>query len=124
MKKLALSLALSGLTLATVAARPASVTGTYVEARTAEVFAGACIMNGEAATTGREALLAWKVDRGSVNGVSAYVVKGQRFDRYAADSAMHKFTVKLTQICVRPSSMLCENTDPCSGETNCGKIER
>jgi len=70
MKKLALSLALSGLTLATVAARPASVTGTYVEARTAEVFAGACIMNGEAATTGREALLAWKVDRGQVNGVS------------------------------------------------------
>ena len=70
MKKLALSLALSGLTLATVAARPASVTGTYVEARTAEVFAGACIMNGEAATTGREALLAWKVGRGQMNGVT------------------------------------------------------
>ena len=48
----------------------ASVTGTYVEARTAEVFAGACIMNGEAATTGREALLAWKVDRGRCNGVA------------------------------------------------------
>ena len=25
---------------------------------------------------------------GSVNGISAYVVKGQRFDRYAADSGM------------------------------------
>jgi len=70
MKKLALSFALSSLTLATLAAKPASVTGTYVEARTAEVFAGACIMNGEAATAGREALLAWKVDRGQVNGVS------------------------------------------------------
>ena len=70
MKKLALSFALSSLTLATLAAKPASVTGTYVEARTAEVFAGACIMNGEAATTGREALLAWKVDRGQVNGVT------------------------------------------------------
>jgi hypothetical protein len=54
----------------TVAARPASVTGTYVEARTAEVFAGACIMNGEAGTAGREALLAWKVDRGQVDGVA------------------------------------------------------
>jgi len=70
MKKLALSLVLSSLTLATLAARPASVTGTYVEARTAEVFAGACVMNGEAATTGREALLAWKVDRGQVDGVT------------------------------------------------------
>jgi hypothetical protein len=55
---------------ATLAAKPASVTGTYVEARTAEVFAGACIMNGEAGTAGREALLAWKVDRGQVNGVA------------------------------------------------------
>ena len=27
-------------------------------------------MNGEAATTGREALLAWKVDRGSFDGVA------------------------------------------------------
>jgi hypothetical protein len=70
MKKIALSLALSSLTLATLSARPASVTGTYVEARTAEVFAGACVMNGEAATTGREALLAWKVDHGQVNGVA------------------------------------------------------
>ena len=70
MKKIALSFALSSLTLATLYARPATLTGTYVEARTAEVFAGACIMNGEAATTGREALLAWKVDRGQVNGVS------------------------------------------------------
>jgi len=70
MKKIALTIALSTLTIATLAARPASVTGTYVEARTAEVFAGACVMNGEAATTGREALLAWKIDRGQVNGVS------------------------------------------------------
>ncbi|HMC75620.1 MAG TPA: DUF1326 domain-containing protein [Vicinamibacterales bacterium] len=70
MKNLALALALSTLTLATLSAGPATISGTYVEARTAEVFAGACVMNGEAATTGREALLAWKVDRGQVNGVS------------------------------------------------------
>jgi hypothetical protein len=70
MKKIALAFAFSGLTLASLAAKPASITGTYVEARTAEVFAGACVMNGEAATTGREALLAWKVDHGQMNGVS------------------------------------------------------
>jgi hypothetical protein len=70
MKKIALSVALAGLMFATLAARPASVTGTYVEARTAEVFTGACIMNGEAATAGREALLAWKVDHGQINGVA------------------------------------------------------
>src|SRR5688572_13418932 len=70
MKKIVLSVALSGVMAATRAATGPSVTGTYVEARTAEVFAGACVMNGEAATTGREALLAWKVDRGQVNGVT------------------------------------------------------
>ncbi len=47
-----------------------SVTGTYVEARTAEVFAGGCVMNSEAETMGRQALLAWRVDRGNVAGVA------------------------------------------------------
>jgi hypothetical protein len=47
----------------------ASVTGEYVEARTAEVFTGGCIMGSEAETVGRQAVLAWKVDRGSFNGV-------------------------------------------------------
>jgi hypothetical protein len=47
-----------------------TVTGTYVEARTAEVFTGGCIMNSEAETMGKEAILAWKVDRGSFNGTS------------------------------------------------------
>src|SRR6185436_11338796 len=47
-----------------------TVSGEYVEARTAEVFTGGCIMNSEAETMGRQALLAWKVDRGSFNGVA------------------------------------------------------
>src|SRR2546429_6605946 len=46
-----------------------SVSGAYVEARTAEVFTGGCIMNSEAETMGKQAVLAWKVDRGSFNGV-------------------------------------------------------
>ncbi len=47
-----------------------SISGKYVEARTAEVFTGACIMSSEADTVGRQAVLAWKVDHGTFNGVS------------------------------------------------------
>jgi hypothetical protein len=47
-----------------------SVSGQYVEARTAEIFTGGCIMGSEAETMGKQAVLAWKVDRGTVNGVS------------------------------------------------------
>src|ERR1700687_1252778 len=52
------------------AAGKATVTGEYVEARTAEIFTGGCIMGSEAETVGKQAVLAWKVDRGSFNGVS------------------------------------------------------
>ena len=64
---------LAGAIAAPLGARGVSdnaVSGAYVEARTAEVFTGGCIMNSEAAMGGHEALLAWKVDRGSIDGVS------------------------------------------------------
>jgi hypothetical protein len=48
----------------------ATVSGAYVEARTAEVFTGGCVMNSEAETVGKQAVLAWKVDRGSFNGIA------------------------------------------------------
>ena len=73
MKHVVAAAAMALMAAAPLAARGpsgASVSGSYVEARTAEVFTGGCIMNGEAATTGREALLVWKVDRGSFDGVS------------------------------------------------------
>jgi hypothetical protein len=60
---------LSAVAAATLSAAGPALTGTYVEARTSEVFAGGCIMNSEAGTYGREALLAWKVDSGRFNGV-------------------------------------------------------
>ena len=47
-----------------------TVSGEYVEARTAEVFTGGCIMSSEAETIGKQAVLAWKVNHGSFNGVS------------------------------------------------------
>lgn len=45
------------------------ITGEYVEARTAEVFAGGCIMNSEAETMGRQAVMAWRITSGAFQGV-------------------------------------------------------
>lgn len=53
--------------LAPAASTP--ISGDYVEARTASVFAGACHYNGELVTTGREAVAAWKFSAGQWNGV-------------------------------------------------------
>ena len=62
--------ALVGLAVSPLMAGTGSVSGKYVEARTAEVFTGGCIMGSEAETVGKQAVLAWKVDRGSFKGVS------------------------------------------------------
>jgi hypothetical protein len=63
--------ALLAATPALLAASGATaVTGDYVEARTAEVFAGGCIQGSEGEGAGREAILAWRVGRGQVNGVA------------------------------------------------------
>jgi hypothetical protein len=58
------------LTAATFADDRSRVVGEYVEARTAEVFAGGCIMNSEAETAGRQAILAWRITTGRYNGVT------------------------------------------------------
>jgi hypothetical protein len=47
-----------------------ALTGDYVEARTAEVFAGGCIMSSEAETIGRQAVMAWRINRGALDGVT------------------------------------------------------
>ena len=49
---------------------PATVTGDYVEVRTAEIFTGGCILGSEWESLGREAIMAWRVSRGAVNGTS------------------------------------------------------
>lgn len=70
MTRAALALATLLIAAPALAADAPTVTGTYVEARTAEVFAGGCIMNSEAETMGKQAVLAWRVDTGRVGGVS------------------------------------------------------
>lgn len=55
---------------AALAASPAEhARGTYLEARSAQVFIGGCIMSSEADTMGREAVLSWHLDAGTVNGI-------------------------------------------------------
>jgi hypothetical protein len=47
----------------------AELQGDYVEARTADVFTGPCFSNAEVFIYGSQAVMAWKVERGSYNGV-------------------------------------------------------
>lgn len=69
----ALLLAVALMALAAAPARAGdAIVGQYVEARTAEVFAGGCIMSSEAETIGRQAVMAWRIDSG--------VYQGQRLD--------------------------------------------
>ena len=74
MSRITVALALAGLVAGSVVLQAASGNGTvrgqYVESRTAEVFTGGCIMNSEAETMGRQGVLAWNVDRGSLEGVA------------------------------------------------------
>src|SRR5262245_42466036 len=70
MKRMIVLAAMIGMGAAPLLEGGSSVSGSYVEARTAEVYTGGCVMNSEAGTMGKEAVLAWKVDNGSYNGVS------------------------------------------------------
>ena len=73
-----------------IAGRPDTVRGSYVEARTAEVFTGGCIMGSEAGTVGKEAVLAWKVDRGMFNGVRSTACRSSPWSPAIAISASRK----------------------------------
>jgi len=57
-----------------LAGRPAcaapGVSGDYIEARSCNVYAGACHAQGEYTTAGRQAILAWNVRHGSYQNVS------------------------------------------------------
>jgi hypothetical protein len=59
----------AGTGLRAASDRPA-ISGDYVEVRTAEVFTGPCMLGNEADSLGREAILAWRVSSGAVNGVN------------------------------------------------------
>lgn len=60
-----------GLVVLTIAAPvgAAEITGQYVEARTCDIWTGPCFANAEMNLSGKHALLAWKIDRGTIDGV-------------------------------------------------------
>jgi hypothetical protein len=47
----------------------ATVTGSYIEARNADVYTGPCYANSEVNMMGNLAVVGWKIDRGTVEGV-------------------------------------------------------
>ncbi|HWC96739.1 MAG TPA: DUF1326 domain-containing protein [Candidatus Sulfopaludibacter sp.] len=48
---------------------PRTITGTYIEARTADIFTGPCFANGEVEMAGKEAVFGWKINSGKWQGV-------------------------------------------------------
>jgi hypothetical protein len=60
-----------------------TITGEYLEARTCDVYTGPCFANAEMSLAGKEAVMAWKVDRGTWKDVTldglgvALVVKAE-----------------------------------------------
>lgn len=57
------------LTVGVSAYASPTLSGEYIEARTLNVYTGACHANGESVTAGREAMMIWSVREGSYNGV-------------------------------------------------------
>src|SRR4029078_8795987 len=60
---------LSLVALALPAAAADSVTGTYLESRTCQVYTGPCFANAETALGGREAVMAWNIETGKKDNV-------------------------------------------------------
>ena len=69
MKRLALSLCLAGSMMAAGLQNRTQLRGTYIEARTADVFTGPCFANSEVELVGNLAVFGWKINAGTWEGV-------------------------------------------------------
>ncbi len=47
----------------------AELKGDYLETRTCDVYTGPCFANGQVGLTGRDAIMAWSIERGDYDGV-------------------------------------------------------
>lgn len=65
-----LMLGLAGCLLNGSLALAATITGEYLEARSCDVYTGPCFANAEMDLAGKEAVMVWKVEEGSWNGVN------------------------------------------------------
>lgn len=63
------TLILSTVATAGLALGANAVRGEYVEARTADVFTGACFANSEAGIVGELAVMGWRISKGTFDGV-------------------------------------------------------
>jgi hypothetical protein len=71
MRKLFFSVAAGLVVLVLSAAGQAqTISGEYIETRSADVYTGPCVANGEVNLAGDQAILAWRVTKGAWNGVS------------------------------------------------------
>src|SRR5204863_1898483 len=57
------------LMLLSIVASAQQIRGDYLETRSADVYTGQCFANGEVNLVGNQAILAWRVQSGSWNGV-------------------------------------------------------
>jgi hypothetical protein len=69
MRRLSFGVLLALAALA-VPAAAVEIQGDYLETRSADVWTGPCFANGETGLVGREAILAWRVEKGAWQGVS------------------------------------------------------
>lgn len=60
-----LALLLPALAAGATVNNAAQITGKYIESRTADVYTGPCFANSEVNLTGQEAVLGWRVDKGT-----------------------------------------------------------
>jgi hypothetical protein len=69
MKRMLLA-AVVATVLAAAPVGAAGISGKYIEARTCDVYVAPCVANAEMNLAGKHAVLGWKVDRGSLDGVN------------------------------------------------------
>ena len=65
---------IAGLALVVLAlgstSKAQSISGDYIETRSADVWTGSCVANGEVNLAGDQAILAWRINKGEWKGVS------------------------------------------------------
>jgi len=64
------SLASLALMVVLAPANAASLSGQYVESRTCDVWTGPCFANADFNLTGKNAVMAWRIDKGDMDNVS------------------------------------------------------
>jgi hypothetical protein len=69
MRNLTMAAVAAALLLPAASAAAASISGEYLEARTCDVYTGPCFANAEMDQNGKEAVMAWKIEKGTWNKV-------------------------------------------------------